>query len=236
MIKLAICDDKEEHLDRLKKDVEKSCKKNIIIDCFSNAKKLQKLNNESNLQYDIILLDIELGEINGIKLAKELLNQNPHLQIIFVSSYKHYFEQVYYVSHVSFVSKPVKQKYLINALNKSIKTIEEYKAIPKLAIKQNSKIYTLIQNSIIYIERQKRNTQIHTTNENIQCSQKLSEIFKNLDDKLFFRCHESFIINLNFIKEYKLNCIITFDDTIIPVSRKYQKSLKEKFNFYILSI
>ena len=86
MLKIAICDDKQEHSEYIKTKTEQLLKQDIIreIDCYTSADELLKTVCDNTDSVDIAVLDIEIGTENGIDLAKKLLKINSNIQIIFI--------------------------------------------------------------------------------------------------------------------------------------------------------
>lgn len=204
------------------------------INCYSSANDLLKNVEEDVDSVDIAILDIEIGIENGIDLAKKLLNLNPNIQVIFISGYYKYFQEVYYVKHISFVAKPINEDVYKNALEIAINNVNDIESHKPLIINNNQSIKVLKQNSIVSIERQKRKSIIHLYNkEQYECYDKLDNLLSKLNNQDFFRCHESYIINLAFIKIYNTYSVQLLDGTVIPVSRKYKNALKETFHDFI---
>lgn len=119
MINIAICDDNTAQLNDLKAMTEKICEYEHSILCFNEED--QFLNSILTDKIDIVLLDIKLKSDNGINVAKRLQTVKPEIIIVFISGYNDYFEDVYDVEHIYFLTKPIKEVKLKSALNKAYK-------------------------------------------------------------------------------------------------------------------
>lgn len=235
MITIAICDDEEAHLEYtksilLKSGINQSYK---TID-YINPQKLLDDFVDNNLLSDIVILDIELGEDNGVMIAKNLFELNNTLEIIFLSAHQGYFQDVYFVNHVAFILKPIKQQYLENAIKKSIDNIIN-RNLSSITLICDGKKVIIRHNEITYLERKKRTTILHTVSNNLyQTYDTLDEILNKLNNTYFIRCHESYIINFLFIKSYKFNEFSMTNNDIIPISRKYKTIVGEQFNSFVV--
>lgn len=227
---IVIVDDLIEHIHQIE-DIIQHTFTNIKIETYTNPQNLLK-NLEHYQEHTIFILDIMLDKINGIDLAQTILHVIKHAQIIFISSYLEKATDVYDVEHCYFVYKPELTRRLPLAIHKALDYIEQ--AHQTLVIQLKEKTQIINTQDIEYLERDKRTTYIHCQHEIIKTSMKLSE-FISILPSMFVRCHNSYIVNLNHIKEYKREHFIlnNNDYTIIPISRAYHQNVKEQFHKHI---
>ena len=88
---------------------------------------------------------------------------------------------------------------------------------------------SLSPNDILYFERRKRRTQIHTIWGIYEVWDKISDIIKRLPEPDFVRCHNSYIVYLPAVREFSMTSIIMKDETVIAVSRNYAAHTKMVF-------
>ena len=122
MADIVICDDREEIL----KDIEAKIRKADVqgvhrILSYNHGMRMMADIEDQLARAEIFILDIALGACSGISLAQEILSFIPDAQIIFMSGYDTYYEDVYDVSHFYFLQKPVKEE----ALQKALKLAQE---------------------------------------------------------------------------------------------------------------
>lgn len=172
-----------------------------------------------SLSPHIVFLDVEMPGMGGIECAKKITEISPKTFIIFATAHENYMSDAFEVYASDYLIKPFKVDRIRTTLER-IRDIfsnreedEDHglkKAPPasgrdglaKLVIKSKEGISFIDCKDIIFIERENRNTIIHTTDEKIVTSEGLSEIEEHMDKALFFRSHKSYIINLSMI--YKI--------------------------------
>lgn len=228
MVIIAICDDEKEtqillenHLNKILTDINKEYK----IQKYSSGEELLK--SELN-HIDILLLDIQMGQINGMDTARKIREVNNNMEIIFITSLIDYVQEGYEVRAYRYLLKPLELEELKKHVLKCIKEIEKNKN-QYILIKNKSNTYKIYSNEIKYIEVQKKNMLIHTINKDFDARYSLEKIEKDLNVEGFVRCHKSFIINLNYVENIKSNVAILDSDEEVPISRYRHKDVKEKF-------
>lgn len=181
--------------------------------------------------FDILLLDIEMGEYDGITLAKEINKLNSLCQIIFMNgNFKSYF-RIYETNHIYFLIKSQLKELLPKALTKAVYNLENTKT-DFLSIKHKGKTIILLQKNILYLESVGRHILIHVKENTYECIRPLCDLNNELLD-YFVRCHNSYIINFMHLHDFTrteatLNCGIH-----IPISRTYYKNFKIGYSHYL---
>lgn len=217
-LKISICDDEIYQTHYIKNIVTEWINKNkihAIIKTFSNAEEFIITWQDST--FDILLLDIEMGKMNGIELAKEIRKNNEHTQIIFITGFADYVIDGYDVSALHYLMKPVNKDKLHEILDKALNRIEK-KFDTNIKITINRTDILIPRKDIIYIESSLNYIVINTSQTQYKVKMSLSEIETKLGTG-FFKCTRSFIVNLRYVnvitkKELTLTTGIT-----IPLSR-----------------
>lgn len=227
MIKIAICEDEKDQQELLKNYIEKIFEGLSIkysLDIFYSGEEL--LENYSK-DIDLILLDIQLGEINGMDTARKIRILDNNVEIIFITSLIEYALEGYKVRAYRYLVKPVKYEDIKENIINCIKEVEIKNKY--IIIKKQGHQIKLDINEITYIEVQKETITIHTLNEVYKISGTMSNIEKEIDCSRFFRCHKSFLVNLEHIKIIKQYVAILENNEEVPVSRYRFKETKDKF-------
>ncbi len=228
MIRTAICDDNTLHLNYTQNLVRNLLGSASAIALYDNAHEFADiLENESPI-YDMVLLDIDLGNVSGIKLARKINEINPFCQIIFISGYLNYALEVYDTKHTYFIIKTEIKKRLPAAVEKAIANLNAVRG-QALIVRQRNKMLSLDSNDILYLERDKRVTVIHTADNEYSVYEKLNELHPRLHSDDFVICHNSYIVNLNKVKEFDKNEFVLINGNSVPISRNYHTLVKEKF-------
>lgn len=227
MIRIAICEDEKEQQELLKNYIEKIFEGLSIkysLDMFNSGEEL--LENYSK-DIDLILLDIQLGEINGMDTARKIRVLDNNVEIIFITSLIEYALEGYKVRAYRYLVKPVKYDDIKENIINCIKELEIKNKY--IIIKKQGNQIKLDINEITYIEVQKETITIHTVNEIYKISGTMNNIEKEIDCSRFFRCHKSFLVNLEHIKIIKQYVAILENNEEVPVSRYRFKETKDKF-------
>ncbi|QHI71310.1 LytR/AlgR family response regulator transcription factor [Aminipila terrae] len=177
-------------------------------------------------QKNIIFIDIAFNLNNGIELASKIKQIQKSSVIIFMSDEEEYDPSIYDVDHVYFLSKPLNGKFVKNALVKAVDYIEENTNQYLTAITK-SEIVMIPLEEITFIEKEKR--KVHVVDKEGSKTSFYSS-FEEIETQLstdFYRCHNSYIINLHKIRSIDSKCILMSNGLSVPVSRAHIKELKE---------
>lgn len=179
----------------------------------------------------IVLLDIEFGagQANGIALARQILERAPHAQIIFVSAYLQYALDIDEVDHIYFLMKPVSREKLHRALTKAQ---DRLYSLP-IAFQLHGRSHILLQSEIMFLERVQHYTSVYYGDQTLRIARKLDSILPELDKRRFFRCHQSFIANWEYVSSVSMHTLLLRSGHTVPISRKFYKQVKEQYARYI---
>lgn len=230
MINVLICDDNETHLKYIQKLTLESIE-NVNTVLFNSGHDLIDYLEKEVRPADIIICDIELDNINGINLAKYVKELNPGIQIIFISAYIHYFEDVYSVDHVWFLPKPINHEKFHKAIHRAVtKSIENENKF--VVVTNRNSVYKVNLNDIEYIESVLREIKIHTKDTVYTKYAKLDGFVKSLDSR-FLICHKSFAVNMDKIIKLGKSSFILKSEVEVPISQLKYSFAKAKFIDYI---
>ncbi|MGL5755869.1 MAG: LytR/AlgR family response regulator transcription factor [Paraclostridium sp.] len=227
MIRIAICEDEEETQCLIESYLH-NILKNINIEYEIQKYNLGEELLEGNLKnIDILLLDIQMGQINGMDTARKIREVDNKMEIIFITSLIDYIQEGYEVRAYRYLLKPIQQEELEKHVLTCIKEIENKNSY--ILIKNKSNTYKICSDEIKYIEVQKKDMLIHTINKSFDVRYSLEKIEKDLKLDKFVRCHKSFLVNLSYVENVKSNTAILESGEEVPVSRYRYKDVKEKF-------
>ena len=175
-----------------------------------------------NNKLTAVFLDIEMADMDGLITARRIKKEYPDVLIVFVTAHSKYAAESYQVDAVDYLIKPVTKKSITKAINKireflslhsnSNSTSTKNTEKERILIKNNHEIYFLNINEIVYIEKEYKKAVIHTLRDIYPTTDSLL----GLEDKLgnsFFRCHKSFIINID-----KIEKIAPISDRVYEIS------------------
>ena len=164
---------------------------------------------------DILLLDIEMGAMDGVSLAKKIRQNNDTMQIVFITGYSDYIAEGYEVSALHYLMKPVKPEKLFCVLDRAVEKLRKNERLLNLEI--GGEMIRIPVYRIRYADVQGNYVTIHA-NADHTVKMTLSELEKELDDR-FYRVGRSSIVNLAKISRVTKTEIILNDGTAIPLPR-----------------
>ena len=219
--KIAICDDSgadRQFVLNMVRAWASSAGHTVHIDDFPSAESfLFRYAEESD--YDILLLDIEMGAMDGVTMAKELRKSNDTVQIIFITGYSDYISEGYEVAALHYLLKPVTYERLAQLLDEL--SSMRPAATDELVIKTSFGYHALRLSDIEYAEARNKHVVFHLRDgRDIEAL----ESFRSVEDRLeqnavFFKCHRSYQVNLRNIDHFDRTDIIMRSGACIPLSR-----------------
>ena len=245
MLRMYIVDDEPLARDELKYLLLR-CKVAEIVgesDCVDNA-----LADIHILKPDLVFLDIELADENGLNIAKKLGEYNPAPALIFATAYDEYALQAFDLNAVDYILKPFEEERILKALEKVKRTrginnvqqrpgtqpVREVKG--KIPVLVDDRIILLNCSDILYLESRDGKCIIKTKTMEYKVGDALVMIEKKIKDGAFLRVHRSFIVNVDQIAEIEPWFNSTYNLTMeggskVPVSRTYVKELRMLVGF-----
>lgn len=222
-MKVLMCDDQKEFLIRLEKVLD-----NILSDMKITFYLISFTDPEEALKYlseymdiDIVFMDILLEDKNGYEIAKQMRTIAPKSKIIFLSSTTAYALKGYTIRATRYLVKPIKKSELSAVLNEVVSELQ-FDNDDFIVEKNDFGIHKLYFNEIIYIETCKRNTLIHTISGDYISYKSMKEHQGKLNNN-FIRCHSSYIVNMEYIKDYQGYEINLLNNDKIWVSKNRRK-------------
>lgn len=236
MIRIAICDDNQLDIVKLEKSI-RYCFLNFELDYTITTYSTGGLFSYEiqKKEFDIVFLDVFLGSSDGIEISKKLREINCNTIIIFMSSEKTEVFRSFDASPIAYLLKPLSYEVIYKTLEKALKKLKIEKGY-KFSFHCSNGYYTLLTDDIIYFESNLRIVNVQTKTNRYRFYGKLAEIEKVLEDKNFVRCHQSYIVNMQYIQKIEKNCIYTITGETIQISRGKSQAVKEKMIEYIGSI
>ncbi|CEJ73469.1 DNA-binding response regulator [[Clostridium] sordellii] len=227
MINIAICDDEINIINKTKKLIQDYDKEDIDIYVYENGEELIN----SDKEFHIIFLDIDMKGLDGIETAKKLREYDKKVKIIYVTNYTDYTYSAFSVHAFGYLVKPLNKKELHNQLDEAFSYTEEISK--NLEFITRDGVIRIDTNSIYYFEYEQRKVIMKTINKNYILKKKISEIGKDIKDYGFEMPHKSFVVNLYNIKTIKGYDVHMMDGSVIPLSQKKSSQFRDSLNRYL---
>lgn len=233
MLQIAICDDEKFYRDKLKQLLDAYLKIHQLdytISLFLSGKDFLK-QKENMVKYDIIFMDINMDEIDGIETAKQIRAFQSETNIVLVTAFINYVLEGYKVNAIRYLMKDTLQTALPECMDAILKKLQP-KQILFPFLEGEKKLYI---DNILYVESKKHKSHFIYLEENTVCYQiyrKLDEIEKQLSDYGFLRIHKSYLVNGRHIQKIS-NYLVYLDvGEQLPVPRLKYQAVKEAYVAY----
>lgn len=172
---------------------------------------------------------------------RDLFPDGTETQVIYVTGYIEYCTPVYETPHIYFLAKPVKQRYLNDALEKALGNLSEIASrndpaqastSPYVVLQVRGRSVVVECDDVEYLESERRKVRFHTEDEVVESYCTLAEAAELLPDT-FLQCHKSFIVNMDKVVEIGKDGILMRSGDVVPVSQKRRREVKEALLNYL---
>ena len=232
MLSIAVCDDMPLECAELARRIGKILNQSgteFSIKYFLNGKELLKAAES----FDIIFLDIKMPEISGMELARQMRDNRCESIIIFITSAEEYVYEAYDVEAFHFMLKPLNDEKLKNVLKKAVVKIMGRNNEDFLIISSGHQIKKILLKDILYIESVGRIVKIHCNSDVLETYKQIGDLEQILSEKHFFRCHKSYLLNLEYVSRFDKSEIIMENGDTVYLARKRAKIFKQEIISYM---
>lgn len=179
--------------------------------------------------FDILLLDIEMGAMDGVTLARQIRRENDAIQIVFLTGYPDYVVEGYEVAALHYLMKPIDPKKLFAVLDRAVATL--HKTSRAVLLPVGSGMLRQPVEQIQYVEAFSHSVAIATEKETVDVKLSLSEMEKLLGEG-FVRCHRSYLVGLKFISRLTKTEVFLDSGKALPLSRGAAAAVHSAFISY----
>lgn len=229
-MKIAVCDDEQIYIDNIVELLDIFSDKNNIDfekSTFINSAEVMS----SDIKFDIAVLDVEMDNMNGIKLGEKLREQNPNIILIYVTAHKKYLDDALNLNAVRFFEKPLNEQRFFKGLQDAIKRIDN--STIRFYLKDKKTMERILAQDIIFVEIENRKTKIVTHNKEFHSNHHISFWQDNLTSTIFISPHKSYIINFNYVTAYERDYIILDGRYKVNIARNKQSDFYQKFMRFV---
>jgi DNA-binding LytR/AlgR family response regulator len=242
MIKTLLADDEKLPLMELRYILENFPQIEIVGEARSGQDTIEMA---SRLNPKLLFLDIRMGDMNGLEVARRLQRLPSPPRIIFSTAYDQYAVKAFETNALDYILKPYSDERVALTINKVMdfftgretKNIQSISEIERLAINTREMVIIVETRDILYIESMGKDVIIKTVRGEYTTRCSMAEMESRLNPKKFYKCHRSYIINLEKVTGiipwfngcYKVK--LSNSNAEIPVSRKYIKNFRNIMNF-----
>lgn len=227
-MQIGICDDQKEIREMIM-DKVKRCYPTEGIIAYGSGRELL----DARHLPDILFLDIQMPEPDGMETARELRKRDGQMIIIFVTVTEDYVFQAFDVGAFHYLVKPLEDEKLGEVLEKAVSQYKE-RAIesmgakrerPSLMITSKGEHITVPFEDIVYAEVFNRKIILHTMDADIEYYGKMKELEKRAGED-FYRSHRAYLVNFNFVRRYNAAVIYLKKGQALVAKQNYQDFVK----------
>lgn len=234
MFKIALCDDEHVETDHLEKLILKHCSvtnKKCIVDKYENGYDLLVCEKK----YDVIFLDIQLHDINGISLAQDIRKKDKRVKIIFITNFRNYQTDAFTVRAFGYVIKPYTYEMISHQLDDVFEYSEQEAEEPTLTFNTNLGFKTIVLSDIFYFEAWMHKTRLFEQSTLLYVDDSINNIYQSLKLQGFAMPHKSFVVNMQHISSIKGYNVFLTNKAVVPMSQKRAVEFKSEFHSYLKS-
>lgn len=234
MYRIAICEDDDSDRKRLHRYFEnlfETTPGTYQLTDFSGGS--QFLNQTRAYQFHIVIFDIEMPGISGIEAANDLRRRDHSVIIIFTTSHPGYVFSSFSVEPLDYLLKPVKETAFREIILKSLDRIRAEDG-KKFTVSFGNELYSIPIKKIMFFESNRRVLKAVTSDEKeYPFYGKMNDLEKTPVLSDFIRCHQSFLVNPEYISRLTPDSIRLINGCSIIVSRSKVKYVRERYMFYV---
>lgn len=230
---LAICEDDDAirgQLHSLCQEILTEAGVDHSITDFSSAQELESMLTAENNPFDLLLLDIQMEGLTGMELAQSLRQRGDRVSIIFVTGCEDYLPEGYSVQPIHFLLKPVSREALDAALHTNWKLNHKPKTV---VLRIGSKTVSLPLAEIRNIESYNHSIIVHLREGERTYVLSLIDFEKQMPQNQFCRCHNSYLVNMDYVEEIGRTELSLRGGIRLPIGRAYYKALQSAFIRYM---
>ena len=214
---IGICDDQagdRDYVQRLAGEWAAARRVSVQIERFSSAESLLFRYAEQK-DFDILLLDIEMGAMDGVTMAKRVRRDNEAVQIVFITGYSDYIAEGYEVAALHYLMKPVSREKLMTVLDRALDKRKQQERC--LILESTGELVRIPFYELRYLDVRQNYVTVHAKDDHT-VKRTLGDFEKELDSR-FCRVGRSMIINLSFIQRVTKTEVRLSDGTVLPLPR-----------------
>lgn len=233
MIKIAIVEDEKEYVQTLTEYLTLFENENSIKFQTSTYSDGLEIVSEYRPSYDIILLDIQMKHLNGMKTAEKIRKLDEDVIFIFITSSSQFAMEGYEVDALGYVLKPVPYPAFSQIMGKALRRIKKKQEAHYINIDVEDGMIRLNTDFIYYAESRLHRVLLHTEKGDFLTSGPLKRLEASLSSFGFAKCHNAYLVNLKHVIGSLQGFILLTSGEKIPASRTRKKIFMDLLSDYL---
>lgn len=228
MIRIAVVEDSARDMKRLTeclRQYEKEKKQKFTIVEFTDG---EDIATDYTADYDLILMDIEMKFMNGMRAAQAIRQADQDVIIIFITNMPQYAIQGYKVKALDYMLKPISYFSFSETMGRALQSLRRTET-KHIVISTKGGKMRLDQKRVCYVEVLDHTLIYHTLDGKYAAKGTLREAQEELDETRFFCCSRCYLVNLDYVENYQGSTIMVGGDAI-QISRGRRKEFLDAMN------
>lgn len=229
---ILICDDDAQYAEEVRQHVEQYMRAHSLEpSVFTTTDPRDVL--RSNTVYDLAFLDIQMQEVNGISVARELKRRNTKVVLFFITAFSSYQDTAMDMRAFRFFEKPFDPQRLYKGLDRALEYIDKA-YVDVYVLVANERVHKRIPiNDIVLVKTENRKTYLRTREAEYVTYGSLDEWEGKLATRFFYRVHQSYLINLHYITEYQYTQLFLCDTIRVSIPSRRQTEFRKYWFAYL---
>lgn len=233
MIRIAIVEDENTYTETLKSYLSRFGSENRTAFQISTFCDGLDIISEYKPEYDVILLDIQMKHLDGMKTAEKIRSLDENVILIFITSTVQYAVQGYLVDALGYVVKPVPYLAFSQLMKKALQQISQKQDKTYLTVEVEGGHLRQNIAQISCIESQRHKVILHTEKGDLVTPGPMKKLEASLAQKGFAKCHNAYLVNLSHVTGVLQGSVLLTGDLSLPISRTYKKAFLDALTDYI---
>lgn len=233
MFHIAICEDdgaSRSYEEELVRSWARDHQYKVTVDAYCSAEQFL-FEAEDRQEYDLLVLDIQMGDMNGMELAAKLRAGGTRAAILFLTGVPDYALEGYEVGAVRYLLKPLKEEEFLELLDvlfeKAMQARRQF-----YLFEQGAHVCRIPLSDILYLEARGHYVCMHTVSEELEWKAVFSAATEELAGEKFFLLKRGLLVNLEHVEKItRTDCLLDQGD-VLPVSRERYRELNKAFIAY----
>ncbi len=227
-LKIAVCDDLREEQIQLASHIRTYCADQSLevgIKLFSSGEEL--LDSFQPGMFHILFLDIYMGELDGVDVARRIREKDQTCAIIFATTSEDHGLVSYEVQASDYLVKPIQAEDVASAMDWCVEQIRSTYRL--LTVSCESGIVQLPLRDIQYIEIQGHTAMLYAEDRVLVTRRGLDELEQEIHNPDFLRCHRSFLVNMNHVRWLDKTSFRLHSGASVPIGSTISSKVKDQF-------
>ena len=229
----AICDDERLFQETLEKQLYSLCKKmkiDVTILKFNDGQEvLNYITKPHSTSIDMLFLDIDMPEMDGITLKDKLSNQKLVRYIVFTTNHQEHIYEAFGTKTLGFLNKPTNDSDLEKKIQQYLQITEKEKVLEFTDVFNVTHRHSL--DEFMYFKVDDRYIEVHLVNkkDNFLILSRMKDLEQKFVELPFIRCHKSYIISLIQLEKISVTTASLSNQEILPVGRRFYPKVKKDY-------